>query len=123
MPIKFSHFDPDHSGINGFLHSDQLRDAVRKGAEDVVGYARPESSTLAPDWKVQRGRDMVIGAYSRLTEEVVNDNAAAAAIEFGSGAGRPGQTGIRHQGGYSYPKRILGRAGARVGDLHSGEEI
>lgn len=122
MPVRFSHFDPDHKGINGFLHSNQLRDAVTKAAEDVVGYAKPESSTLAPDWKVQRGHDMIIGEYSRLTEQVVNDNEAAAAIEFGSGAGRPGQTGIRPQGGYSHPQRILGKAGARVGDLHAHEE-
>lgn len=123
MPVRYSRFEPDHFGINGFLHSDQLRDAVEKGADDVVGYAKPESSTLAPHWRVSRGRDMVIGAYSRLTMEVVNEHEAAAAIEFGSGAGRPGQTGIRRQGGYSFPNRILGKAGARVGDLHSGEEI
>jgi hypothetical protein len=123
MPIKFSHFDPDHAGIRGFLHSDQLRDAVRKAGEDVIDYARPESKTLAPDWKVERGPDTMIGAYSRLTEQVVNENPAAAAFEFGSGYGRPGQSGTRPQGGASFPKRILGRAGAKVGDHRAREGL
>lgn len=118
MPVRFSHFEPDRGGINGFMHSDQLRDAVRQAAEDVVAYARPESSTLAPHWRVERGPDVIIGVYSRLTEVVVNEDDAAAAIEFGSGAGRTGGD-PRRQGGSSRPQRILGRAGAKVGDLRT----
>lgn len=121
MPIKFVRFKPDRIGINGFMHSEQLRQPVRRAAEDVVSHARPESSTLAPDWKVERGPDVVLGEYGRLTEEVVNDNDAAAAIEFGSGRGRPGSSGDRAQGGYNYPQRILGRAGQKVGDYHDGD--
>lgn len=116
MPIHV-HYEPNHKDFNAFAHSDQLRDAVRKAADDVVAYAVPESKTLAPDWQVNRGSDLVIGAFSRLTEEVVNENDVAAAIEFGTGFGRPGQTGYRPQGGYSFPHRILGKAGAKVGDM------
>lgn len=112
MPVHV-HYEPNHKDFNAFAHSDQLRDAVRKAAQDVVAYAVPESKTLAPDWQVNRGPDLVIGVFSRLTEEVVNENAAAAAIEFGAGS----EEHPRPQGGYSEPKRILGKAGAKVGDM------
>lgn len=123
MPVKFiryskKHRTPGFGTFNDFAHSDdQLRPAVRKAAKDVIAYAKPKSQTLAPRWRVARGPAIRIGAFSRLSEQVVNDHPAAAAIEFGSGRGRPGSSGDRHQGGYSYPQRILGEAGARVGDL------
>lgn len=116
MPIIFSRYDPDHKSIGEFLLSRQLRDAVRGGAEDVAKTANDEASHLK--FYTAPGPDVSVTRFPgpRLSERVISDDPSAAAIEFGSGRGRPGSSGDRPQGGYNYPKRILGRAGAKHAD-------
>lgn len=116
MPIYFTRFKPDRIGIRNFLHSDQLDDALKGASQDVIAHAIPGSSTLAPEWYQERGPALRIGTWSRITRFVRNDHRAAAAIEFGSGRRNWQGGGERRQGGDSDPKRILGKAGARVGD-------
>lgn len=117
MPMTFRRYKPDHAGIAAFLHGPELRSATRAHADDVVALAKADSATLADSWAVEDGAPEVIGDYSRLTVNVVNSHRAAAAIEFGSGRGRAGSSGDRPQGGFNHPQRVLGRAGARIGDM------
>ncbi len=119
MPVYFDRFEPDRVGLNAFMHSSELDDAVKEAADDVIHYARGNSSKLdAAGWQNVRGPNVRIRKYTRLSRRVENNDRAAASIEFGSGKSAEG----RPQGGKSGPKRILGRAGARVGDYKGGME-
>ena len=122
MATPNARYEPDHEGIRAFLHGEELRAAVLEGCADVIKHAEGHSQKLdAAGWKTEHGPSVRIGKYTRLTEEVVNESDVAAAIEFGTGMGRPGQTGERPQGGYSFPHRILGKAGAAVGQHHGNQ--
>ena len=116
MGVKFVRYKRDSAGIAAFLHSPELRAAVTEGCKDVVDEAKPESKTLADSYAIAPAGNVIIGDFSRLTMRVLNLHPAAAAIEFGAGRGRPGSSGDRRQGGYSYPQRILARAGDKIGD-------
>ena len=118
MPIIVTRVTTDSKGIAKFLHGRELGDALQEAALDIIRLCRPQSKRLAAGWYHKRGPNLIIGAFSRRTEIVQNDHRAAAAIEFGSGPGAEGASGPkpRRQGGSSAPKRILGKAGAQIGD-------
>lgn len=122
MPIRVTRYKHDAAGVTAFMNGPELGEAVTEASQDVVAVARSMSSTLAGNWDVEVGPPVLIEGLSRLTRNVTNDHEAAAAIEFGSGVRNRGATGanVRPQGGYSDPQRILGTAGARVGD-YQGE--
>lgn len=121
MPIIAVWFKADHKSIGEFLVSNQLRDAVRQGAQDVRSLAAANApSKIAGDFDVEPGPDVIVtkNGYPRLSERVRNDHPAAAAIEFGSGQQSEGNSGKkdRPQGGSSPAMRPLGVAGVMVGD-------
>lgn len=120
MPIHFARFEPDHESIGRFLRSEQLRDAVREGAQEVARIANDTAgiTKVRGTYAVETGPDVVVtlNGNRRLSEEVVSYHPAAAADEFGSGQNEGG----RPQGGSSPANRTLGKAGDIVGD-HYGE--
>ena len=121
MPIGKIEYKPDHRSVGEFLRSDQLRDAVHQGAEDVAALARRWSPTkIAGSIWAQNGPDVVVtkNGNPRLSEHVINSHSAAAAIEFGSGQRAEGNSGKkdRPQGGHSPAMRPLGTAGAKIAD-------
>lgn len=128
MPVHFDRYKPDHKGIAEFLLSDQLRDAVRQGAQDVAAIANRTAgiTKVRGSYEVEPGPDVIItrNGNPRLSERVVSNHPAAAADEFGSGTGSwRGGDHKRPQGGGSPAFRTLGKAGAQVGDgLGTGEE-
>lgn len=120
MPVHFDRFEADHRSIGEFLLSDQLRDAVRQGAEDVAGIANRTAgiSRVQGSYFREPGPPVVVtkNGNPRLSERVWSHHPAAAVDEFGSGRRRK-----RPQGGNSPANRTLGKAGSRVGD-RLGEE-
>lgn len=119
MPIYVDRFKPDHKGIAEFLVSDQLRDAVRQGAQDVAAEANRTRVSERLDYHVDRGPDVIVtrNGNPRVSEQVRCDDPAAAAIEFGSGPGNwRGGERSRPQGGSNEPHRTLGKAGAKYDD-------
>lgn len=116
MPIVFLRYSRRGNDFHEFLHSDQLDDAVTEACRDIIALAVPGSRTLAAGWYQERGPNVRIGAFSRLSRTVRNDHRAAASIEFGSGRGNWRGGGERRQGGSSDPQRILGKAGSIIGE-------
>lgn len=66
------------------------------------------------------GAPLKIQGLTRATALVGNTSPSAAAVEFGSGEPSVGDSAGdgRPQGGYSAPKRPLGKAGMMIGDFH-----
>lgn len=119
MPIYVSGFKADHSSIGEFLRSNQLRDAVRQGAQDVATTANRTKVTSKLEYWVENGPDVIVtkNGNPRLSERVRCDHPAAAAIEFGSGSKSwRGGDHKRPQGGGNEPYRTLGKAGAAHAD-------
>lgn len=118
MPARVTRVVIDHQGIEEFLLGPELGEACREATQDIIALARPASVTLASSWSAGLDLPVIVGKYIRQSWYVANDHPAAASIEFGSGIRNRGATGanIRPQGGYSDPQRILGTAGARIGD-------
>lgn len=127
MPIYVDRYEQDHKSIGEFLLSGQLRDAVRQGASDGAAIAAATApSKIAADFAVEAGPDVIVtkNGNPRLSERIVNDHPAAAAIEFGSGQRAEGASGKkdRPQGGSSPAYRPLGKAGARIADRIGGSD-
>lgn len=118
MSVKYDGYEPDHRGIEAFLHSNELDQALQKAGNDVIELARGPLAVGQDMWVNEQGGSMRIGAYTRGTRRVGNNHPAAAAREFGSGKKEEG----RPQGGSNEPTRALGKAGIRVGDYHGGAE-
>ncbi len=111
------------------LMSDQIQDLADQGAEAGVAYARLYANGSRPrlpadyvaSFKAVQGPIVTMGdphPNPRRTARTVSEHRLAAAFEFGTGVrsgGNDGRGAKRPQGGYSDPYRILGRAGARVG--------
>lgn len=119
MPIYVSDFKADHKSIGEFLVSNQLRDAVTQGAQDVAAEANRTKVTERLDYYVDHGPDVIVtrNGNPRVSERVRCDDPAAAAIEFGSGTGSwRGGEHSRPQGGGNTPYRTLGKAGAKFDD-------
>lgn len=121
MPI-IARYDPDHKSIGEFLRSDQLRDAVTQGAQDVATIANNSAgiTKVRGTYEVHPGPDVVVtrNGNPRLSERVESQHPAAAADEFGTGK----KEGGRPQGGSSPANRTLGKAGARIADRLGGDD-
>jgi phosphoglycerate dehydrogenase-like enzyme len=122
MPIHFDRYEADHKSIAEFLLSDQLRDAVRQGAQDMAAVANATAgiTKIRGGYFTEPGPPVIVtkNGYPRLSERVWNHHPAAAADEFGSGQGkkRAAEGHKRPQGGSSQPFRTLGKAADRIGD-------
>lgn len=120
MPIGFDRFDPDHKSIGEFLLSDQLRDAVSQGAQDIAALANDTAgiTKVRGSYFREPGPPVVVtkNGNPRLSERVWSHDRAAAANEFGSGPHAAGGEKKRPQGGGSQPFRTLGKAADRIGD-------
>lgn len=130
MTVVVVTFKPDHKGIEEFLLSHQLREAVREGARDVAAIANNTAgiTKIRGAYDVESGPNVVVtkNGNPRLSEHVVNHHPAAAADEFGSGSGAEGQSKgegrKKSQGGGSPANRTLGKAGARIADRIGGSD-
>lgn len=125
-------FKPHSDGsesFSSFAVSDQIRRPVRLAAAQVVGIARgiapKKSGRYALSFEIGKAKEFMFKPRNgplqrRAVIEVINTDPKAVAMEFGSGEGSTDGE-YRPQGGGNLPFRTLGRAGARVGDYHSGE--
>jgi hypothetical protein len=118
MAATYEGYKPDHKGIQLFLHSSELDDALKKAGDDVIALARGPLAVGPDMWFNDPGGSLRIRKYTRETRKVGNQHPAAAAREFGSGKKEEG----RPQGGSNEPTRALGRAGIQVGDYHGGAD-
>lgn len=84
-----------------------------EGDEREEGVAYKDSFIVVP------GKPLKIKGLSRATALVGNTAPHSAAIEFGSGDGSVGDSAGegRPQGGSNQPFRVLGRAGATIGEF------
>lgn len=121
--------DDGSGSFSAFAVSEQIREPVKLGARAVIGIARslaPKGGgRYASSFEIGRERTFWFKPRSgplqrRAQVEVINTAPYAVAIEFGSGESSEGDTAgeARPQGGWNRPYRVLGRAGARVGDFH-----
>lgn len=121
MPVRYVRYEIDHSGIERKLMSGDTKDALEAAGKDVIAIATPGLGMFTSgNWHNEDGPTRVIRGNGRATRMVVNDHPAAAAREFGSGQGRPGNDEDRPQGGGNEPTRALGKAGAKIGDYKAG---
>lgn len=117
---------PDHESFGKFMLSQQVRKPVAEVAakiSELAGQLAPrrkargvvpeDAQTLASSFKVkvEAGVITVNDAFPapRVKVEVYNEQRAAAPMEFGN----------QHVSGH----RMLGRAGAQYGDLHSSRDL
>lgn len=106
-------FRPDHKSFGEFILSDGMRDVVAEVCRDlIVPLARantprgPERGQkhMADRYRVIRnGGIMKVDRALRVVVRVENDDPASAAVEFG--------------GRFNKRRRMLGRAGAAIGDM------
>lgn len=118
-PGERTRYVPNHASFGLFILSDQVRDPTEEVAKDIAALAavntRPRSAT-EPDrkrglhdrvragFKVKRNAGvMKVSGNLRVMVEVVNNVDGSALVEFGA-RGLPRQ-------------RMLGRAGAALGDF------
>jgi len=102
--------DNPHPGMAAFLVSDQAREPVVAAAKDIADLAKQLAPRgkgtgvhMADQFRVNEHTPPVnIGGNPRVGAEVYNGDPAAAPNEFG------GRRNPRH--------RMLGRAGARIGE-------
>jgi hypothetical protein len=131
---------PESRGMlpfGAFAVSPRIQKLTLRIAKDVKAVAKaisPEGPERGPDsgpaykdsFIVVPGEPLKIDGLERATALVGNTSDHAAAIEFGSGevgdiVGGGGSTGEgRPQGGGNSPKRVLARAGSRIGEFHGG---
>ena len=129
---KPNDFTPHTDGslpMSAFVISGQIRHPCLQAAAEVIGIAKSIAPTksgtyanafgIGPDkkfWFKPVGEPLQL----RAVVEVVNTDTKAVAIEFGSGEQSVGDSAgdERPQGGWNKPYRVLGRAGAKVGDFH-----
>jgi hypothetical protein len=111
-----------------FAVSPRIQALTIRIAKDVKAVAKSispdgEEETGKPKYKDQfivvPGKPLKIKGLSRATALVGNTDPKAAAIEFGSGDGSVGDSAGegRPQGGSNQPFRVLGRAGAMIGEF------
>ena len=115
-------FKPDHESFGKFILSEQVRDPVEKVAQAIAKRAGelaprrksgvvPEGAAMADSFRVKREAGTIkVSGNVRVKVEVFNSKRSAAPMEFGND-----HVGRGH--------RMLGRAGAEHGDLHSGHEV
>ena len=101
-------FKPDRKGFTEFACSPQMLEPLYEAAHDVrriaMVNAPKKTGAYAQGFKVDASAGTVtIGSYKRVITVVVNQDPAAAPVEFG---------GYRNKA-----QHILGRAGAAVGDF------
>ena len=129
-PNDFAPHSDGSGSMSSFVISSQIRRPVMLAALEVIGIAK----AMAPKESGEYSRSFAIGQrrkmfmfkpegeplQPRALVEVINTAESAPAIEFGSGKRSVGDSAgdPRPQGGGNKPFRILGRAGARVGDFH-----
>lgn len=129
---KPNDFTPHSDGslpMSAFVKSAQIRHPCLQAAGDVIRIAQG----LAPKGSGEYAAAFGVGPTKefwfkpageplqlRAVAEVTNSSDKAPAIEWGSGAANDGSPGTtdRPQGGSNKPFRVLGRAGAKVGDFH-----
>jgi len=115
--------------MSSFVISNQIRRPCVEAAYAVIGIAQglaPKGSgayaALFGIGKRERFMFKPAGEplQPRAVAEVINTDDKAPAIEWGSGQANDGASPDtdRPQGGSNQPFRVLGRAGARVGDFH-----
>lgn len=130
MPVVAARFVPNHKGMRAQMMSDDTQDVADKAARDVIFAALPISPESDPTEKGAsdgtsykqhfsvRQIVVTINGNPRRAAAAVNDSKYAAQVEFGTG---PGWKGERRQGGTpGTPSRVLGRAGATVGQYRGG---
>lgn len=115
-------FKPDHKSFGEFILSDQVRDPVEEIAHDIAKRAgdlaprrksgiTPPGAAMADNFHVKRDAGTIkVSGNVRVKVEVFNSMRSAAPMEFGN----------KHVG---RGHRMLGRAGAEFGDMHSGHEV
>lgn len=117
----------DGSGsMSSFVISDQIRDPLLSAGRLIIGIARgiapKKTGTYANSFAIGKKTTFMFKPAGeplqrRAVVEVINTDDKAVAMEFGSGEGST-DFEYRPQGGGNLPYRVLGRAGARVGDFH-----
>jgi hypothetical protein len=113
-------YKADNVSFGALMMSDQTQDLAEQAANFGVlaakAYAKGVRPPLPAEYvesiKAETGPAVVLGGNPRRTSRIVSSYPW---IEFGSGRKRD-----RPQGGNSPAYRILGRAGARVGDPPRG---
>lgn len=119
MPVRIR-YRANNSDFGKLMMSDQTQDLADQGANFGVlaarAYAAGTRPALPPEYiesiQAETGPIVTLGGNPRRTARIVSKYPW---IEFGSGRKRD-----RPQGGNSPAYRILGRAGARVGNPPRG---
>jgi hypothetical protein len=125
-------FTPHSDGslpMSAFVKSAQARHPALQAAGDVIriakGLAPKGSGNYAGSFGIGPAKEFWFKPHGeplqlRAVAEVTNSAESAPAIEWGSGLSNDGASPetTRPQGGSNKPFRVLGRAGARVGDYH-----
>jgi hypothetical protein len=113
------HSDGSHS-FSAFAVSEQIREPVKQAADQVIGIARGIGPKKSGNYISSFGIGTKRTFWFKPKDGPLQLAANAAAIEWGSGVPNTGATPDieRPQGGNNQPFRVLGRAGARVGDFH-----
>jgi hypothetical protein len=119
MPVEKVRYVPDNESFGEFMLSKQVSDPVERASHDVRLIARDLTPFDSTDNDGPHMRDMFVvqraapwvskKGIPRVSYRVWNTHRAAAAIEFGFSRARKG---INRKG-----RRMLGRAGARVGEM------
>lgn len=108
-------YKPDHRSFGAFMRSPRVRAVAVQAAGDIADHARTlalaeasKTGAYANSFRVnRRAPNLRVGGNIRATAHVYNNDPAAAPQEFGDRWGNRG-------------KRILRRAGAKVGELPRG---
>jgi hypothetical protein len=112
--------------MSSFVISGQIRHPCLVAAGELIGIAQniapKKSGTYSRAFRVGPKKKFWFKPHGeplqlRAVVEVENTDDKAVAMEFGSGEGSTDGE-YRPQGGGNLPYRVLGRAGARIGDFH-----
>ena len=127
-PNDYKPHDDGSLSFSSFAISDKIRRPCVLAGYQVIGIARglapKESGDYAGSFKLGKAKTFMykprgFPRQRRALVEVINTSPKAPAIEFGSGPPSEGDSAgeARPQGGSNQVFRVLGRAGAKVGDL------
>jgi hypothetical protein len=119
MPVVKTTYVPDNESFGKFLLSEQVSRPVEQASHEVRLIARDLTPYDASDQDGPHMRDMFVvqkampwvskKGIARVSYRVINTHRAAAAIEFGFSRAKKA---TNRKG-----RRMLGRAGARVGEM------
>lgn len=119
MPVVKATYKPNNESFGEFLMSKQVADPVEKASHDVRSIARDLTPYDASDQDGVHMRDSFVvqralpwvskKGIPRVSYRVINTHRGSAAIEFGFSRAKKA---VNRKG-----RRMLGRAGARVGEM------